>query len=100
MTRLEETDHRLGIKVNICVNKQKVSRLSLLHEPSNGQVSGTMDERLILGRIKHHLNTVHSARTLETKHRLGVGLETHATIAWSGDEKGDLTHYEESEESP
>jgi len=100
MTRLEETNHRLGIKVNIRVDKQKVSRLGLLHEPSNRQVSGTMDKRLILGRIKHHLNTVHSARTLETEHRLGVGLETHAAIARRGDEKGDLTHYGENEESP
>jgi len=55
-----------------------------------------MNERLVLGRIKHHLDTVHSAGSLETKHRLGIGLETHAPVTRGADkENHGLTHLHE-----
>jgi len=100
VARLDETDNRLGVKVNIGINKQKVSRLSLLHETGNGEITGPMDQRLILGRIKHHLDTVLGARTLETKHRLGISLEADAAITRGRDEKDNLTHYTQNNKSP
>jgi len=100
MARLDEPNNRLRVKVNISINKQKVGRLRLLHETRHGEVTGPMDQRFILGRIKHHLNTVLGARTLETKHRLGIGLETDATITRGRDEKGDLAHYTQYNKSP
>jgi hypothetical protein len=66
--------------MDIRINKQKVSRLGLLHETRHRQITGAMDQRLILGRIKHHLDAVLGTRTLETKHGLGIGLETDTTI--------------------
>ena len=100
VTRLDEANDGLGVKVNIGVNKQKVSRLGLLHKTGDGEVTGPMDQRLILGRIKHHLDAVLGTRTLETKHRLGIGLETDAAITRGGDKKGDLTHYSKRNKSP
>jgi hypothetical protein len=78
--------------VNVGINKQKVGRLGLLHESGDGKVTSPMDQGLILGRIKHHLDTVLGACTLETKHGLGIGLETNATITRGRDEKND-GHY-------
>jgi hypothetical protein len=86
--------------VNIGIDEQKVGRLGLLHETSHREVPGPMDQGLVLGRIKHHLDTILGACTLETKHRLGIGLETHATITRGRDEKGHLTHYTKYDKSP
>jgi hypothetical protein len=60
--------------VDIRINKQKVGRLGLLHKTGDGEVTGPVNQRLILGRVKHHLNTVLGARTLETEHGLGISL--------------------------
>jgi len=100
VSRLDQTNHRVWVKVNISIDKQKVGRLGLLHETRNGEVTRAMDQGLILGRIKHHLDTVLGARTLETKHGLGIGLETDATITRGRDEKGDLAHYTGRNKSP
>jgi hypothetical protein len=100
VTRLDETNHRVRVKVNIRINKQKVSRLGLLHETRHRQITGAMDQRLILSRIKHHLDAVLGARTLETKHGLGIGLETDATITRGRYEKDNLTHYNSYDKRP
>jgi hypothetical protein len=92
MTRLDQTHDGLGVKVNIRINEQKVRRLGLLHKPSNGQVASPVDQRFILSRIEHHLNPVHSTGALETKHGLGIGLETHAPITRGGDEEHNSRH--------
>jgi hypothetical protein len=81
MVRLEKADYRIGVEVNVGVDKQKVGRLrALLVEARDGQVSGPVDERLVLGRIEHHLDAIRGASTLETKHGLGIGLETNAAV--------------------
>jgi hypothetical protein len=92
MVRLEKADYRIGVEVNVGVDKQKVGRLrALLVEARDGQVSGPVDERLVLGRIEHHLDAIRCTRALETKHRLGISLETNATITWCAYEKSNLS---------
>ena len=66
--------------MNIRINKQKMGRLGLLHETRHREIPGSVDQGLVLGRIKHHLDTIHGACTLETEHGLGIGLETHAAV--------------------
>jgi hypothetical protein len=50
--------------MNVGIDKQKMGRLRLLVEASDGQIAGPVDERLILGRVEHHLNAVRRARAL------------------------------------
>jgi hypothetical protein len=74
--------------MDVRINEQEMGRLrALLVKARHGQVAGPVDERLVLGRIEHHLDAVCGARTLQTKHRLGVSLETHPTVAWGTDEQ-------------
>jgi len=91
VTRLDETHHRFRVKVNVGIDKQKVRRLRLLVESSDGQVPGAGHERLVLGRVEHHLDTIRCAGALETKHGLGIGLETDATVARGAYEKSNLS---------
>jgi len=94
MTRVNQTHDRLGIKVNIGINEQEVGRLGLLHEARDGQVTGSVHERLVLGRVEHHLDTALRTQTLETKHGLCIGRETNATVTRGANEEYDgLTHY-------
>jgi hypothetical protein len=44
-----------------------MGRLSFLHETRNGKVAGTVDQRLVLGRVEHHLDATGRAQTLETQ---------------------------------
>jgi hypothetical protein len=62
-----------------------------LIKPSDGQVTGPVDKGLVLGRVEHHLNAVRCARALETKHGLGIGLETNAAIAWGAYKESNLS---------
>jgi hypothetical protein len=41
--------------------------VSFLHEARNGEVAGTVDEGLVLGRVEHHLDATGRAQTLETQ---------------------------------
>ena len=96
VVRLDETDNGFWIEMNVGINEQKVRSLwALLVEPSDGQVTGTVHKGLVLRRIKHHLYTVCCTRALETKHGLGIGLETNATITWCTYEKGNLSAHSE-----
>jgi hypothetical protein len=65
VTAFEQTDDRHGFKVNIGVYKQKKVRLGLGHEPLNGQVTGSVDQRLVLGRVEHELNAANGAQMLK-----------------------------------
>ena len=61
----EQSDDRHGIKVNIGVDKQKKVRLGLGHESRNRQVTGSVDQRLVLGRVEHELNAANGAQMLK-----------------------------------
>jgi hypothetical protein len=67
--------------MDIRIDEEEVGRLSLLHEACDGQIPRAMHERLVLGRVEHHLNTLGRAETLETQEGLGIGRETNTSIA-------------------
>ena len=77
----DQTQDRFSLKMNIRVDKQKVVRLGLLHESRDGQVTGPVNERLVLGRVEHELDAVLGAQPLQTQYRFGIRLEAHATVA-------------------
>jgi len=72
--------------MDIGVNKKKMGRLGFLHETSDCEVTGPMDERLVFGRVEHHLNTLGRAKTLETQNGLGIRSQTNTSVAWSTNE--------------
>jgi len=87
MVRLEQAHDRFRIEMDVSIDKQKVGRLrALLVKARHSQVTGPVDKGLVLGRVEHHLDPIGRAQTLETKHRLGVSLETHTPVAWGADE--------------
>ena len=92
--RLDETNDGFRIKMNVGIDKQKMGRLSFLIEAGNGQVTGPGNERLVLGRVEHHLDAIRCTCALETKHGLGISLETNAAVARRAYEKSNLSaHY-------
>jgi hypothetical protein len=65
MTRLEQSDNRLWVKVNVGIDKHKVSTVSLLVKTGDGYVTRAVDKGLVFGSIQHHLNSIHCTYTLE-----------------------------------
>jgi len=66
--------------MNVGINEQKMGRFGLLVKARHRQISGAVDEGLVLCSVQHHLNTVCGACTLETEHGLCICLETNAAI--------------------
>jgi hypothetical protein len=80
MFGLDEPDDGFGVEVNIGIYEHKMGRLGFLIKASHGQITGPVYERLVLGRVEHHLNSVGRAGSLETQHGLGIGLKTNTSV--------------------
>jgi hypothetical protein len=65
-----------GIKVDVSVDEHEVLTVSLLHETTYRNITGTMDERFIFSRIKEQLNTLLDEEELEFDDTGHILLET------------------------
>ena len=83
---LDESHDRLGVEMYIRIDEEEVGRLGLLHETRDGEIARAVHERLVLGRVEHHLDTLGRAETLETQDRLGIGREADSSVARSTNE--------------
>jgi len=61
----EQSNDRHGVKVNVGVDKQEKVGLGFGHEPRNRKVTGSVDQRLVLGRVEHELNAANGAQMLK-----------------------------------
>jgi hypothetical protein len=94
VTRLDESDNRLGLKVDIGIYKHKVLGIILLHKPTNGNISGAVDEALILSRVNVQLDPLPNQEELELEDTNGKLLKAEATIA--GSAQKEFHHYTSS----
>src|SRR6056300_200221 len=82
MTRFDETYNSLGVKMDVGIYEHEVVTVSLLHESSDGNITGTVNEGFILGGIQIHLNTLLDEKNLKFDDTGHVLLETQTAIAW------------------
>src|SRR6056300_1451257 len=82
MTRFDETHNSLRVKVNVVIYEHEVVTVSLLHESSDGNITGAVKKGFILGGIQIHLNTLLDEENLKFDDTGHVLLETQTAVAW------------------
>ena len=58
MPRFDETYNSLGVEVNVSIYEHEVFTICLLHESTDGNITGAVDEGFIFGGIEVELDTL------------------------------------------
>jgi hypothetical protein len=64
---LNQSNDRLGRKVNIGIDKHEKVSIRLIKKASDGDVTSSVDKGLILGRVNHEMDVVFDALNLKPK---------------------------------
>jgi hypothetical protein len=75
MTRFDEANHTLRVKIDISIHKHEKVCVSFLHESSYGYISRAVNEALVFSSVNHELNPLPHETDLKFDKTLHVTLE-------------------------